>query len=190
MREDKKFQIKRDIDAQKKRILDGALVSGDAIIEKIQATAGSDIAAMRSQMDDNHDEAVHKHNATPGIKHILLLNPTINNEIAELRNRSLQKTLAKTKPTPTHNINLNIFVELAIEFTSNPHILKGAYPELFLLKLNEKCLKGCDGLKTDTVERLLTFYDPRFAESIPFLFYTFSQKMRHAAAQQSALHFK
>ena len=66
----------------------------------------------------------------------------------------------------------------------------GTFPDLFVHDLDKTQLQGCAGLKNVIVERLLTFYDPRFAESSSFIFYMFSQKMRHTAAQQSTLKFR
>ena len=61
---------------------------------------------------------------------------------------------------------------------------------VFLLGLNAEMLQGTAGVRQRITERWLKFYDPRMAESSELLFFLFSQRMRHAAAQQVSLAFK
>ena len=169
------------------KIIDGILIADDAESEKIEAFAGADIARMQPQMDDPDDDAAHMLNANPGIQNILLQPGQTHEGIDQLLFQKLGEKLHAEK---RDQIQLKVSTTLPCEFSANPEILTGAFPYLFLLGLNDEMLQGTAGVRQRITERWLKFYDPRMAESSELLFFLFSQRMRHAAAQQVSLAFK
>ena len=49
-----------------------------------------------------------------------------------------------------------------------------------------KVFGGCKSVRKSLMQRMLRFYDQRFAHNTNFLFYMFSQEMRHDACREVA----
>ena len=90
-------------------------------------------------MFDEHDDSVHKHHATPDLENILLLNPETDEDSELQRNKKLQKTITKSSENSSE-LEVELSTDLPNEFTMNPQILKGTFPELFFHDLDQKQL--------------------------------------------------
>jgi hypothetical protein len=72
------------------------------------------------------------------------------------------------------------------EFRELDRIIYDGFRCLYPLGHDTKVFGGCKSVRKSAMQRMLRFYDQRFAHNTNFLFYMFSQEMRHDACREVA----
>ena len=158
--------------------------------------ASSDVGKMTPQVLEGDDAT--QQGATGGFEHYVLHPPVTPQKQTRQARLMWIKELVNAKDIEEGGedegeeeegdmeIKVRLSNTLRNEFTELDRIIYDGFHCLFPLGHDTKVFGGCKSVRKSAMQRMLRFYDQRFAHNTNFLFYMFSQEMRHDACREVA----
>ena len=158
--------------------------------------ASSDVGKMAPQVFEG-DEATQQ-GATGGFEHYVLNPPaTPQKETRQARLMWIKQLVNSEdieeggedegeEEAGDMEIKVRLSNTLMNEFQELDRIIYDGFHCLFPLGHDINVFGGCKSVRKSAMQRMLRFYDQRFAHNTNFLFYMFSQEMRHDACREVA----